>query len=84
MTMLTNMRPAAAPTSRRSENALLARIKRIVDDWVAAAIVRRQRKAAFFALYQLDDRDLKDVGLNRGNIREALERAARFDRQQGP
>jgi uncharacterized protein YjiS (DUF1127 family) len=84
MTMLTNMRPAAAPTSRRSENSLLARIKRIVNDWVAAAIVRRQRKAAFFALYQLDDRDLKDVGLNRGNIREALERAARFDRQQGP
>jgi uncharacterized protein YjiS (DUF1127 family) len=84
MTMLTNMRPAAAPSSRRSENPLLARIKRIVDDWVAAAIVRRQRKAAFFALYQLDDRDLKDVGLNRGNIREALERAARFDRRQGP
>jgi uncharacterized protein YjiS (DUF1127 family) len=54
-----------------------------VNDWVAAAIVRRERKAAFFALHSLDDRDLKDVGLTRGDIHEALERAARLRKPRG-
>ena len=83
MTMLTNMQRAAVPSSRRSANLLLARLTRFVNDWVAAAIVRRQRKAAFFALYQFDDRNLKDMGLYRGEIQEALERAARLGRRRG-
>jgi hypothetical protein len=81
MTMLTNMQPAAVPSSRRNANLLLARLTRFVNDWVAAAIVRRQRKAAFFALYQFDN--LKDMRLYRGEIQEALERAARLGRRRG-
>jgi uncharacterized protein YjiS (DUF1127 family) len=83
MTMLTNMQLAAVSSSRRSAKLLLARLTRLVNDWVAAAIVRRERKAAFFALHSLDDRDLKDVGLTRGDIHEALERAARLRKPPG-
>ena len=39
-----------------------------VDDWIAATIASRERKAAIFALQRLSDRELKDMGLDRGRI----------------
>jgi uncharacterized protein YjiS (DUF1127 family) len=40
----------------------------LVDDWIAASLARRERKAGSFALHRLSDRELRDVGLDRGRI----------------
>ncbi len=44
------------------------RLKGLLDDWTAAALARRERAAAIFALRHFSDRELKDVGLHRGSI----------------
>jgi uncharacterized protein YjiS (DUF1127 family) len=50
------------------------------DTWltVAASIARHKRPAALVALCQLDDRELKDFGVCRCQIGEAVEQAALF------
>ena len=42
--------------------------RNFVDDWIAASLAHRERKAAIFALQRLSDRELKDMGLDRGRI----------------
>lgn len=44
-------------------------INKLVDAW--------QRRRAYAALMQLDDRLLADIGMSRGTIMERLSRAAR-------
>ncbi len=53
----------------RSQRARIADgIKRAFDHWVAAMLARRERQAVMSALNRCSDRELKDVGLYRGDI----------------
>jgi uncharacterized protein YjiS (DUF1127 family) len=40
---------------------------RAVDAWVVSMLASRERQATFYALRQLSDRELRDVGLCRGS-----------------
>jgi len=72
MTMHTDIRSfrPAAPTIRRRLTVLLNR-------WVAAMIAHREREVARFALGQLNDRELKDIGIHRSQIDDGLAEIAR-------
>lgn len=50
------------------------RIRRFVNNLVAAALARRERQVALFALRQMSDRELKDLGLYRGDLERAVSR----------
>ena len=85
MTMLNNTSPYAvtAPGVRRGATILLARLGRLINRWIAALIAHRERQAALVALRHLSDRDLKDIGLCRNEIGDALtERAEERARMQ--
>jgi uncharacterized protein YjiS (DUF1127 family) len=80
MTMLNaTPRDASTPTYiRRRIDILLARIGRLINGWVAAAIARRERQAALYMLRRFSDRELKDIGLCRGDLDYRLEDAAKY------
>lgn len=50
---------------------------RLIDRWVASVIARREREAALEALRRLGDRELKDAGIYRHQIGDALTEIAR-------
>jgi uncharacterized protein YjiS (DUF1127 family) len=86
MTMLSNIPgyPPAAPrhtsgpeTTSTPGKLLSARVKRLIDRLAAAAIARYERHASIVALRQLSDRELKDIGIWRYQIGEALDEAAK-------
>jgi uncharacterized protein YjiS (DUF1127 family) len=52
-------------------------LNRLVNRWVAGIIARREREAARFALRQLDDRELKDIGIRRHQLGDAFSEIAR-------
>ena len=57
----------------------------LLNDAVAAFLARRERQAALFVLSRFSDRELRDMGLHRGEIGAALEDAAKFRAsRQGP
>ncbi|MGY2908111.1 hypothetical protein [Bradyrhizobium sp. URHC0002] len=55
-----------------------ARLKRLLNDWMAAALAYRERQAALLALHRAGDRNLNNKRIYRGPIDDALERAARL------
>jgi len=61
---------------RRGVVILLARVGRLINRWIAAAIARHERQADLFVLHQLSDRELKDMGLYRDDIGGDLAEAA--------
>jgi uncharacterized protein YjiS (DUF1127 family) len=67
------------PTSilRKKSILFLARLHRALDNWVAAALAYRARRAALFALRGWDDRELKDIGLYRCQIDETIRKSSR-------
>jgi uncharacterized protein YjiS (DUF1127 family) len=72
-------RDASTPTYiRRRIDILLARVGRLINGWVAAAIARRERQAALYMLRRFSDRELKDIGLCRGDLDYRLEDAAKY------
>ena len=79
MTMLNNTSPyaATAPGVRRGATVFLARLGRLINQWIAAVIAHRERQAALVALRHLGDRDLKDIGLYRSDIEDALAEKAK-------
>ena len=79
MTMLSNVprHPLATARNRSSVGGFLVWLARLADRLVAAAIVRHQRQAELAALRKLSDRELKDIGLCRGEIDYALGEAAK-------
>jgi uncharacterized protein YjiS (DUF1127 family) len=80
MTIL-NITPSNTMTRtriRRRADIFLSRIGRIINCWTAAAIARHERQAGLFALRQLNDRELKDIGLYRGDIVGNLAEAAKY------
>jgi uncharacterized protein YjiS (DUF1127 family) len=85
MTLLNNTShyTATAPGVRRSVAKFLARLGRLINRWIAAMIAHRERQAALVALRHLSDRELKDIGIYRGEIGDALvERAQARSRMQ--
>ena len=74
MTMLTNSPRflSSAPTIRRGFALFLARLRRRIDRWVADLIARRARQTALAALSSLSDRELKDMGLYRAQLNDAV------------
>jgi uncharacterized protein YjiS (DUF1127 family) len=64
---------AVAPGHRRGLVAILAGL---VDRWVATAIAHYEREAGLAMLRRLSDRELKDIGVCRCDIGEALADAA--------
>ena len=79
MTMLNNISPYAvtAPGMRRGVTIFLARLGNLINRCVAAVIAHRERQAALVALRHLSDRDLKDIGLYRGDVDAALAEKAK-------
>jgi uncharacterized protein YjiS (DUF1127 family) len=84
--MLRGLRSEVRPTLARARFDLewiLRGAKNLVDDWIAASIASRERKAAMFALQRLSDRELKDMGLDRGRIEHICE-LDQFDGSRRP
>jgi uncharacterized protein YjiS (DUF1127 family) len=77
MTLLTATRSNAATQIRRRLSVVLRQFGRLVDDWAAAIIAELERRAEIAALQHLSDRQLKDIGLYRGQIEGALDEASR-------
>ena len=65
-----------------SPPVLPARLKRLLNGWMAAAIAYRERQAAWLALHRAGDRNLNNKRIYRGPIDDALERAARLRKRR--
>ena len=71
---ITDTTPIAVQTSTK----LLARgIVRVVNNFVAAIIAQREHQANLTILRTLSDRELRDMGLTRGQIGVGLAEAAK-------
>jgi uncharacterized protein YjiS (DUF1127 family) len=70
MTMITNMpsSPATVPIARK----VAAYLGDCVNHWMAAWIARTEREAARKMLFSFSDRQLRDIGLARSKIENAL------------
>jgi uncharacterized protein YjiS (DUF1127 family) len=79
MNTLTQTRSIATATAtiRTKFAVLLAWLGRLINNWVAAAIAHRERQAAITTLHHLSDRELKDIGIYRGEIDVELAKALR-------
>ena len=75
MTTRTNIQ--ASPTSPPLLGGLGISLGRLVNRWIASMIARSERQAARVALRQLDDRELKDIGVYRHQIDDACNVIAR-------
>jgi len=80
MTMLSNFprHPLATARSRSSVGGFLVWLGRLIDRLVATTLVRHQRHAELAALHRFSDRELKDIGICRGEIDHALGEAAKM------
>jgi uncharacterized protein YjiS (DUF1127 family) len=79
MTLL-NITPhhgTVASAIQRRAGLFLTGMGRTLKRWIAAVIAERARQADIIVLRQLNDRELKDIGLTRGDLREGLMEAAR-------
>lgn len=72
----TNIQPSSADT-KISPGALGILLNRLVNRWVAGIIARCEREAAGVALCQRDDRELKDIGIDRRQLGDAFTEIAR-------
>jgi uncharacterized protein YjiS (DUF1127 family) len=78
MTMLSTTTSMSAPSVlRRRAIILLARLRRSVNNWVADVLAHRERQAAIHALHEFSDHQLKDIGLYRGQIENAINGGSR-------
>ena len=76
MTMLLPTQSTTAPSLRRIVLFNAARIRRLVNGWIAALIARHERRATLATLRRFDDRELKDIGLYRGELYDAVAKAS--------
>ena len=83
MTMLTNVPRNAAPTVRTAIRVLSAQVCNLVNRWVAAALVRRQRQAELVVQRYLRNRDSREIGVYRYRIGESPASAAGPARDDG-
>ena len=59
-----------------------ARLRRLLNSWIAAASAYRERQAAWLALHRAGGRDLRNKRIYRGPIDDVLERAARLGKRR--
>jgi uncharacterized protein YjiS (DUF1127 family) len=74
----------AAPAIWRTTRRFLTRVRILINHAIAALIARHQRQAELFYLRRLSDRELRDMGLTRGDLDVGLAEAAkaRIEKQQ--
>jgi uncharacterized protein YjiS (DUF1127 family) len=79
MTMLNNTSSnfATPATIRRTIRFFSARLARLIHSWIAAVIAHREYQANLVILRSLNDRELRDIGLDRGQIGDGLAEAAK-------
>ena len=78
MTMFSTVQYLSMPSAARKGIVLLqARLRRLVNGWVAAAIARHERRAASAGLRRPDAREAPAVGLYRGPMDGIVDRASR-------
>jgi uncharacterized protein YjiS (DUF1127 family) len=76
MTMLTTIPTSATRPLAWRTAILLARLRRLINRFLAAVIARHERHAARVALHRLDDRQLQDLAMTRTQIESRLEELA--------
>ena len=72
----------ASGTARRTIGHFLTRAGHLINRFVAALIEQRARQAGLVLLRSFDDRQLRDIGLDRCTIDCGLAEAARLRLQQ--
>ena len=77
----TGYTPASA-SIRRTIGYFLVRAGRLINRFVAALIEQRARQASLVLLRSFDDRQLRDIGLDRGTLDGGLAEAAKLRLQQ--
>jgi hypothetical protein len=60
--------------------AAVRRFGRSVDTWVAGMIAAREQQAAIYAMHLLSDRELWDIGLDRGSITHLVRHPEQWNR----
>ena len=80
MRAVTFSRPRTTPTLPRKALLLLARLRRFLNDRVAAAIAHHEREAASWAQRELDHRQMDSARIYRGPIDQVMAKAARLKR----
>ena len=78
MTMLTTIPTSATRPFAWRVAVSLARVRRLINRFLAAVIARHERHATRVALHRLDDRQLKDFGMYRAQIDSSLEELAQI------
>ena len=82
MSLITTFPPTPTPALRRGAVVLVARLRRLLNRWVAAMIAYRERQARLCMLHQLERRNLDKTRIHRGPLDRAVEKALRRRRQQ--
>jgi hypothetical protein len=72
----------ASGTARRTIGHFLTRAGHLINRFVAALIEQRARQASLVLLRSFDDRQLRDIGLDRCTLECGLAEAARLRSQQ--
>jgi len=78
MAMLTIIPTSATRPFAWRTAILLARLRRLINRFLAAIIARHERHAARVALHRLDDRQLQDLAMTRSEIESRLEELAQM------
>ena len=78
MTMLTTIPTSATRPFAWRAAVSLARVRRLINRFLAAVIARHERHAARVALHRLDDRQLQDMAMTRSQIESRLEEVAQM------
>ena len=72
----------ASGTVRRTVRYFLVRAGRLINRFVATLIEQRARQASLVLLRSFDDRQLRDIGLDRCTLECGLAEAAKLRAQQ--
>ena len=78
MTMLTTIPTSATRPFAWRTAVWLARLRRLINRFLAAVIARHERHSARVALHRLDDRQLQDLAISRSEIESRLEELAQM------
>jgi uncharacterized protein YjiS (DUF1127 family) len=78
-----SVRPDLSRRMRSGARRWFRRFKHVVDAWVADMIASRERQAAIYALDQLRDCKLRDIGLDRGGVTDLVRYPERWSLMRG-
>lgn len=82
MSMISTFESTTTPALRRSAIVFTARLRRLLNRWVAAAIAYRERQARLCMLHRLERRNLDQARVYRGPLDGTVERALRRRRRR--